>query len=71
MSKNEVKDAKYEEVLKENNKPSMEESIEILTNQVKEYAEKEEYFKTMKIKAQGALEVLAQLVDTKEEPKTK
>ena len=49
----------------------MEESIEILTNQVKEYAEKEEYFKTMKIKAQGALEVLAQLVDTKEEPKTK
>lgn len=69
MSK--VKDAKYEEVLKENNKPSMEESIEILTNQVKEYAEKEEYFKTMKIKAQGALEVLAQLVDTKEEPKTK
>ena len=68
MSK--AKEVKYEEVLKENNKPSMEESIEILTTQVKDYAEREEYFKVMKIKAQGALEVLSQLVD-KKEPKTK
>ena len=68
MSK--VKDAKYEEVLNDN-KPSIEESVEMLKTQLKEYAEKEEYFKTMKIKAQGALEVLAQLVDKKEEPKTK
>tara|TARA_R110002074_G_scaffold43613_1_gene113617 strand:- start:294 stop:500 length:207 start_codon:yes stop_codon:yes gene_type:complete len=68
MSK--AKEVKYEEVLKENNKPSMEESIEILTTQVKDYAEREEYFKVMKIKAQGALEVLSQLVD-KKEPETK
>jgi len=68
MSK--AKEVKYEEVLKEEAKPSIDESIEILTTQVKEYAEKEEYFKIMKIKAQGALEVLSQLVD-KEEPKTK
>ena len=69
MSK--AKEVKYEEVLNESTKPTIEESIEILTTQVKEYAEKEEYFKTMKIKAQGALEVLSQLVDKKEEPKTK
>ena len=70
MSKNEVKDVKYNEVLKEDTKPTIEDSIEILTTQVKDYAEKEEYFKIMKIKAQGALEVLSQLVD-KKEPETK
>jgi len=43
------------------NKPTMEETIEILTTQVKEYSDKAEYFKTMAIKAQGALEVLAQM----------
>ena len=63
MSKNEVKDAKYEELKKETEKPTVESSIEALTTQLKDYTEKEEYFKIMKIKAQGALEVLNQLND--------
>jgi hypothetical protein len=61
MSKNEVKDAKYEELKKETEKPTIESSIEALITQLKDYTEKEEYFKTMKLKAQGALEVLNQL----------
>ena len=63
MSKNEVKDTKYEELKKETEKPTIESSIEALNVQVKDYSEKEEYFKIMKIKAQGALEVLNQLKD--------
>ena len=61
MSK--VKDAKYEELKKETEKPTIESSIEALNVQAKDYSEKEEYFKIMKIKAQGALEVLNQLDD--------
>tara|TARA_R110002110_G_scaffold143337_1_gene332141 strand:+ start:555 stop:755 length:201 start_codon:yes stop_codon:yes gene_type:complete len=59
MSK--AKDAKYEELKKETEKPTIESSIEALITQLKDYTEKEEYFKTMKLKAQGALEVLNQL----------
>lgn len=66
MSK--VKDAKYKELKKEADKPTIESSIEALTTQLKDYREKAEYFKTMMIKAEtmmikaeGALEVLAQL----------
>ena len=61
MSKNEVKDTKYEELKKETEKPTIESSIEALTAQLKDYREKAEYFKTMTIKAEGALEVLNQL----------
>tara|TARA_Y100000310_G_C20296277_1_gene629554 strand:+ start:327 stop:530 length:204 start_codon:yes stop_codon:yes gene_type:complete len=61
---NNVVEGKYEET----KKPTMEESIEILKTQVKDYTEKAEYFKTMSLKAQGALEVLAQLVEETEEP---
>ena len=61
MSKNEVKDAKYEELKKETEKPTVESSIEALKAQLKDYREKAEYFKTMAIKAEGALEVLSQL----------
>lgn len=42
-------------------KPTQEETIEILTTQVRDYSDKAEYFKTMAIKAQGALEVLSQI----------
>ena len=63
MPKNEVKSTKYEELKKATEKPTIESSIEALNVQVKDYSEKEEYFKIMKIKAQGALEVLNQLKD--------
>jgi len=42
-------------------KPNIKETIEVLTTQAKEYLEKAEYFKTMALKAQGALEVLSQV----------
>ena len=63
MSKNEVKDAKYEELKKETEKPTIESSIEALQTQLKDYREKAEYFRTMTLKAEGALEVLNQLKD--------
>ena len=63
MSKNEVKDAKYEELKKETEKPTVESLIEVLTTQLKDYREKAEYFRTMALKAEGALEVLNQLSD--------
>ena len=62
MSK--AKDAKYEELKKETEKPTVESSIEALTAQLKEYREKAEYFRTMTLKAEGALEVLNQLKET-------
>jgi len=58
MSKNEVKE---KEVKREIEKPTVESSIEALTTQLKEYREKAEYFRTMTLKAEGALEVLSQL----------
>ena len=61
MSK--AKDAKYEELKKETEKPTVESSIEALTTQLKDYREKAEYFRTMALKAEGALEVLSQLKD--------
>ena len=64
MSK--VKDVKYEELKKEADKPKIESSIESLTVQLKNYREKTEYFKTMAIKAEGALEILTQLQEDSE-----
>jgi len=61
MSKSKVKGTKYEELKKQANKPTVESSIESLEAQLKDYLEKAEYFKTMAIKAEGALEVLSQL----------
>lgn len=61
MSKSKVKDTKYEELKKQANKPTIESSIESLQVQLKDYLEKAQYFKTMAIKAEGALEVLNQL----------
>ena len=40
---------------------SNKEVIENLQTQLKDYREKAEYFKTMAIKAEGAIEVLSQL----------
>jgi len=68
MSKKEVKE-EVQEVVTENNK--IETSIETLTAQLKDYREKAQYFQMMCTKAEGALEVLVQLSDRKEEPKDK
>ena len=62
MSK--AKDVKYKELKKETEKPTVESSIEALQTQLKDYREKAEYFRTMAIKAEGALEVLSQLKET-------
>ena len=64
MSKSKVKDAKYEELKKETEKPTVESSIEALQTQLKDYREKAEYYRTMTLKAEGALEVLLQLKET-------
>jgi hypothetical protein len=61
MSKNTVKEA---EVIKESNtEPTMKETLESLRTQFKDFNEKAEYFKTMALKASGAIEVLAQIVE--------
>ena len=64
MSKSKVKDAKYEDLKKETENPTVESSIEALQTQLKDYREKAEYFRTMTLKAEGALEVLLQLKET-------
>ena len=52
---------KYKKLKEESNKPTIESAIETLTTQLKDYREKHEYFKTLSIKTEGALEVLNQL----------
>jgi uncharacterized protein YlxW (UPF0749 family) len=58
---------KSKEAVKQDNIKSLEESVEDLKTQLKEYQEKAEYFKNMSLKASGALEVLGQLMDNKED----
>ncbi len=50
------------EVVKETNK----DVIENLKTQLKDYIEKSDYYKTMAIKAEGAIEVLSQLEKDKD-----
>ena len=57
------KQAKKEVIKEVNNK----EVIETLQTQLKDYREKADYFKTMSIKAEGAIEVLMQLEKDKED----
>jgi|10_taG_2_1085330.scaffolds.fasta_scaffold135142_3 hypothetical protein len=57
-----AKEAKKEVIEQASNK----EVIENLRTQLKDYREKAEYFKTMSIKAEGALEVLSQLEKDKD-----
>ena len=56
------KEVKKELVKEKSNK----EVIENLQVQLKDYREKAEYFKTMAIKAEGAIEVLSQLEKDKD-----
>jgi acetaldehyde dehydrogenase (acetylating) len=53
--------AKKEEAKEVIKAKSIKEIIENLQTQLKDYREKAEYFKTMSIKAEGAIEVLSQL----------
>ena len=59
--------AKKEEVKEVVEQTSNKEVIENLQTQLKDYREKAEYFKTMSIKAEGAIEVLSQLEKDKDE----
>ena len=59
--------AKKEEVKEVVEQTSNKEVIENLQTQLKDYREKAEYFKTMSIKAEGALEVLSQVEKDKDE----
>ena len=54
-----------EKVKKSDNKQINDEHIKNLTKQAKEYAEMAEYYKTMALKSQGALEVLLELKESK------
>ena len=58
-----AKEVKKEEVKQVSNK----EVIENLQVQLKDYREKAEHFRTMAIKAEGAVEVLSQLEKDKNE----
>ena len=58
--------AKKEEAKEVVKKISNKEVIENLQTQLREYREKSEYFKTMSIKAEGAIEVLSQLQKDKD-----
>tara|TARA_B100001113_G_scaffold197047_1_gene161471 strand:+ start:403 stop:603 length:201 start_codon:yes stop_codon:yes gene_type:complete len=62
MSK--TKNSKYKQLKEKADKPTIKSAIEALTIQVKDYTEKEEHFKVLKIKTQGALEILAQLEES-------
>ena len=57
-----AKEAKKEVIEQTSNK----EVIENLRTQLKDYREKAEHFRTMSIKAEGALEVLSQLEKDKD-----
>lgn len=59
--------SKKEEVKEVVEQTSNKEVIENLQTQLKDYREKAEYFRTMSIKAEGALEVLSQLEKDKDE----
>ena len=59
--------AKKEEAKEVVEQTSNKEVIENLQTQLKDYREKAEYFRTMSIKAEGALEVLSQLEKDKDE----
>ena len=59
--------SKKEEVKEVVEQTSNKEVIENLQTQLKDYREKAEYFRTMSIKAEGALEVISQLEKDKDE----
>ena len=68
MSKKEVVEPKTSDVVKHDGKTDAElnETIEVLTIQLKEHTEKASHHQTMALKIQGAREILEQLVTPKD-----
>ena len=54
-------DPEAKAILDENSKSPNKKALEALELQVKDFKEKKEYYNTMYLKAQGAIEVLLQL----------
>ena len=61
MSKKETKD--YKEMVEKAEKPSQEEVLTNLRQNLEDYTKKAKYYSNMALKAQGAIEVLEQLVE--------
>lgn len=59
MSKKETKD--YKEMVEKADKPSQEEVLTNLRQNLEDYTKQAKYFSNMALKAQGAIEVLEQL----------
>ena len=61
MSKKETKD--YKEMVEKADKPSQEEVLNNLRQNLEDYTKQAKYFSNMALKAQGAIEVLEQLTE--------
>ena len=61
MSKKETKD--YKEMVEKADKPSQEEVLTNLRQNLEDYTKQAKYFSNMALKAQGAIEVLEQLTE--------
>ena len=61
MSKRTKKD--YKQMVEKDEKPSQEEVLTNLRQNFEDYTKQARYFSNMALKAQGAIEVLEQLVD--------
>ena len=59
MAKNKTKD--YKEMVEKAEKPSQEEVLSNLRQNLEDYTKQAKYFSNMALKAQGAIEVLEQL----------
>ena len=61
MSKTKTKD--YKEMVEKADKPSQEEVLTNLRQNLEDYTKQAKYFSNMALKAQGAIEVLEQLTE--------
>ena len=59
MSKRTKKD--YKQMVEKDEKPSQEEALSTLRQNLEDYTKQAKYFSNMALKAQGAIEVLSQL----------
>ena len=61
MSKRTKKD--YKKMVEKDDKPSQEEALSNLRQNLEDYTKQAKYYSNMALKAQGAIEVLEQLVE--------
>ena len=61
MSKRTKKD--YKQMVEKDEKPSQEEALSNLRQNLEDYTKQAKYYSNMALKAQGAIEVLEQLVE--------